>query len=133
MSKKKDVDTVELQRVQSRFEDWRSARKGREAIPEGLWEEVRVLSKKHTIGELSKALKLSHNNVKKHVLNSEVSVDSASSVDFVDLGLFRASPSSSSCTLELTNSDGISMKLSITGIPCIDVMELTQSFLGKCT
>jgi len=121
------------QRVQSQFENWRSSRQGREAIPKELWEEVRALSKMHSIGELSKALNLGHSNIKKHVLASEVSPEPASPVDFLDLGFLEPPPSSSSCTLELTTPNGSNMKLSVTGTPCIDVMKLTSVFLGDNT
>jgi len=133
MSKKKDAGTGELQRVQSQFADWRSTRQSREPIPEELWELVRFLSKRYSIGDIAKALNLSHGNIKKHVLPSEVSAEPASSVDFVDLGLFQPSPSSSSCTLELTNPNGMSMKLSVAGTPSIDVIGLAQTFLGDST
>ena len=133
MSKMERVDSTTLQRVQSQFADWRGTRQGREPIPEELWELVRSLSKRYSIGDIAKALNLSHGNIKKHVLSSEVSAEPASSVDFVDLGLFQPSPSKSSCTLELTSPDGRSMKLSITGTPYIDVIGLAQTFLGDST
>lgn len=133
MNKKNDVElSADLQKVQAQFANWRRTRQGREPIPEELWQSVKALSKTYSIGEISKSLKLSHSNVKKHVLNSVYSTAKPPlpPVDFVELGIFEP-PSSSSCILEMTNTKGSSLKINITGTPCIDVKELTNIFWSK--
>ena len=55
---------ISLQEMKVRFEHWRSTRVKRGKIPNALWQQVIFLTRKHSIYELSKVLRLNGTDIK---------------------------------------------------------------------
>jgi hypothetical protein len=52
------------QAVQELLDIWRKDKRGRDPIPDALWEAAVLLSRKHSINEISKQLRLNYNDLK---------------------------------------------------------------------
>lgn len=57
-----------LEEVSAQLEHWRQIKRNhREPIPKKLWQAAAELSRQHSISSVSKALRLSYTDLKKHV------------------------------------------------------------------
>ena len=59
-----DPSTLSLKEVNTKFEHWRSTRTKRTRIPSVLWQQVLILLNKHSIGQLTKILRISSRQIK---------------------------------------------------------------------
>ena len=119
-----------LSDVQRQFEGWRKTKQHRSPIPEELWDAAIKLVGKHSTLEVSKALNLTHSKLKKRIASSSSS-PTTPSPDFVTLGVMQPTAAQPSCALELSDTNGAVMKMSITGVPCLDIMKLIQAFWNR--
>ncbi len=77
-----------LEGVRRRFETWRKRRWCRGPIPESLWQAAIGLCEEHSIGEVSRRLRLNYKGLKKRVTgarNRSPAVGQGSDVRFVRL------------------------------------------------
>jgi hypothetical protein len=123
----KTTEKLTLADVKEQFEHWRKTKQHRSPIPEELWNAATSLAGKHSPHEISKALNLTYAKLKKRIALSSSSQTSPSP-DFVKLGVVHPPVTPSSCVLEVSDKHGASMKVSMTGAPCLDVLELVQAF-----
>lgn len=64
-----------LEEVSAQLEHWRQIKRNhREPIPKKLWQAVVELSRQHSISSVSKALRLSYTDLKKHVYGPSISI-----------------------------------------------------------
>ena len=121
-----------LKEVKIQFEAWRSMRKGREPIPDALWEAAASLRQDYSTHQISKALHLNYNDLKKRVQKLDtVSPPGAQSRSaFVELD-FGRSILPTECIVEMEEPDGAKMKVHIKGGVDFDLLGLTKAFLGK--
>jgi len=125
--------TVEI--VRKQFEIWRKRRRCRRPIPESLWEAAVRLCRKHSLWEVSRALRLNYNDLKNRVSKGIQDVDLAIG-QRPDLGFVRfdleAPMSSSECLVEMEAPNGAKMKMSFRGAPRdFDPVELSRAFWGQ--
>lgn len=55
-----------MEELRNQFETWRKTRQQRAPIPDALWRAAVSLSKDYSILQISKALRLNYNDLKKH-------------------------------------------------------------------
>ena len=111
------------------FEDWRQNRsRPYERIPQSLWEQAASLSTMLPVSRVAKALRLSHNELKKHrdAYRATLSSDSPSpSLHFVELaGTVQR------YTIELQRPDGARMQIQCPESPA-RLSEWVRLFLGS--
>ena len=126
----KSTKKLTLADVQAQFEHWRTTRRNRSPIPQELWDAATSLASQHSTLEISNALKLTHSKLKQR-FDASSSSQTAPSHDFVQLGVMQPTVAPSSCVVELSDKNGTAMKVSITGNPCLDVVELIQAFWSR--
>ncbi len=140
-----------LELVKYRFEQWRERKMNlRERIPEELWSAAIGLVNRYSVNQISLALRLNYNDVKKRIpaclhetLNREEAVFSKrkrlSSADFVEIDWQSGFSSSLSgcktqadeCVIEMEDAYGSKMRMSLKGIANHDLLELGKAFWSK--
>ena len=60
-----------LKEVKERFSQWRQTRKGREPIPDDLWQAAVGLTNEYTINKIVKELNLSYSGFKERVMEAQ--------------------------------------------------------------
>jgi hypothetical protein len=104
--------------VQEQFKAWRAGKAGRESIPEHLWEAAAWLCQEHPPTRVSRVLRLSFNDLKKHL-------PERAPVQFTELDIRSLT---GPWEIECQRPDGARLRLSSTG-PLPDLSELLQDFL----
>ena len=122
-----------LDSLKYQFEQWRKTRKNRrERIPETLWSTAVELRKQYSVNQLSRALRLNYNDLKKRI--SEQNVYSKrkkiSSTDFVELA-WQNGFSASECVIEMEDTYGSKMRMSFKGRADLALLELGKAFWSK--
>jgi hypothetical protein len=117
--------------VRNQYESWRKRRRRRSRIPESLWQAAIGLCQEHSIGEVSRTLRLNYNGLKNRVTRSRdrgPAVGQGSDLNFVKLD-FGAPVAPSECLVEMEASNGARMRMSFKGIPRdFDPVELGRAF-----
>ena len=113
-----------LQEVQKLFEKWRQSRKGRQPIPDHLWQAAARLSKHYSVNQIARILRLNHTTLKEWV---EISMQSRS--EFVELQ-FPETLSSIQWTVEMEKSNGTKLRMSCQGGGIQALVEMGKTFCG---
>lgn len=113
-----------LEEVQKQFEQWRRDKKGREKIPEALWEAAVSLTGRCPVFKVAEALRLNYNDLKERAVKGATEAPGAPA--FVE---FKPIPAEAvaECVIEI-EKPGARMKISVKG--GFDVMELGKAFWG---
>ena len=116
-----------IEEVRDQFTHWREGRKKRTPIPKHLWQASVELSQKHSIYTISKALGLSYSDLKKRVQHKtdDGFIGIKQEPSFIELDL-----SQRHCIVEMENTDGARMRISVDGAGSIDLLGLAKAFLG---
>jgi hypothetical protein len=121
----------DLEIVRDQFESWRNARRGRERIPEALWEAAAEQCREHSICEVSQTLRLNYNDLKDRVRGAErrgLAVGQHGDLGFVKLDL-GAPITPSECLVEMESPNGTRMRVSFKGASReFDPIELSRIF-----
>ena len=122
-----------LDSLKYQFEQWRKTRKNRrERIPETLWSAAVGLRKQYSVNQISRALGLNYNDLKKRIpeQNDYSKRNKLSSTDFVELA-WQNGFSASECVIEMEDTYGSKMRMSFKGSADLDFLELGKSFWSK--
>ncbi|MFQ5917277.1 MAG: hypothetical protein ACE5I0_05625 [Candidatus Binatia bacterium] len=105
-----------LESVRQRFETWRSQKKVRDRIPKCLWSAAVEQCEDHSVLQVSRALRLNFNKLKRRAEDSKRTAVSKNEehVGFVELAL-GTSFEPFEGTLELEAADGAKLKLRFRG------------------
>jgi hypothetical protein len=120
--------TPMLAEVQTRFADWRENKKHRGRIPEDLWTAAVMLSKKHSLHKISRALSLSYTNLKKRVESHQTlhACSSSPSLDFIPIDIPQMH--SAECIIEMERRNGNKMRMHFKGKADLDLQSFAESF-----
>ena len=111
-----------LQEVQRQFEQRRERRKGREPIPDRLWQAAIGLCKRHSITEVARVLRLNRADLKK---KAEISTqESAGFLEFQ----FPLPLSCVQWTVEMEKASGSKFRLSCQGGSIDAIVEIGKTF-----
>ena len=121
-----------LSEVKQQFEEWRKAKKGRERIPEKLWNAAVSLSKKYSISWISKELRLNYSALKNRIVekDKDIIIEKVSSPAFIELD-FERPAFVSECIVEMEDSSGAKMRMCFKGKTDFELLELGKAFWRK--
>jgi hypothetical protein len=83
-AKRKNVQPT-LETVQELFDRWRTDKRGRDPIPDALWEAAVLLSTKYSINRISKQLRLNYNDLRARAKGRHHVPDSTAFIEFAGL------------------------------------------------
>ena len=112
-----------LKEVEQQFEQWRKTRKGRESIPEHLWEAAAGLSNNYSINQIARLLRLNHT-----ALKEKVEISKQESPPFFEIP-FSDALSCVQWTVEMEKTSGAKLRMSCQGGGAIQALvEMGKAF-----
>ena len=108
MSHRRSVDTVDVDEVRTRFENWRQSRRGKARIPDELWSAAMELARREGVNRAAVALRLDGGKLRRRILAAD-SVSGKAAPTFVEMMVPHAA-GRPECTIEL---EGRNRKLRI--------------------
>ena len=131
MRRKSSALPSDLQSACKRFENWRSSRRNRSRIPEALWDMAVPVAKVHGVYHVAKTLRLNYEGLKRRVdAAKHPSPQAENRIPFVEVELGRPF-SPTECTIELEACNGTKMTIRLKGSDSVDVIALSNAFLGR--
>ena len=118
-----------LEEICDQLEHWRKIKKNhREPIPKKLWQAAADLARKHSINEVSKALRLSYADLKNHVYGPSrpKSIMEEKTSAFIELKC-KQSFLASETIVEMEDKKGLKMRICFKGKPDFDLPELAKT------
>ena len=116
-----------VERVRVQFEEWRGRKKGRERIPERLWNAAAGLARRHGVHAVSRALRVEHARLKERVRGTGTRGDVEAGA-FIELD---AEPSAEAgCIIELEKGNGSRMRICVHNGADVDWARMKEAFLG---
>jgi hypothetical protein len=124
MTRRRSVDTLHLDEVRTRFENWRQDRQGKQRIPEELWSAAIELARRDGVNPTATALHLDGGKLKRRMM----AADSVSTKDmppkFVEL--LAPTVDLRECTIELEGRKG-KLRIHWKGATSADVAALSRA------
>lgn len=132
MKRRQQSLSVEVKEIGSQIELWRSSREKQSAMPSELWTAAAQLAQRYGINPVARALRLSYDSLKRHVLDLDGSrkAQSAGAIGFVELDQFKFGPASDCGVVEVDvcDRDGQRMTIRLTGRSDVDVTSMVSAF-----
>ena len=108
---------ITLEEVRDQFAQWRTTRpKGRNRIPDELWQRAIDLVGCHTVNEVARSLSLNHSELKSRYEAGHLPASTPVSPDhprFVELSWEARTIAVTGCVLELEGAGGRKLKVSV--------------------
>jgi hypothetical protein len=117
----------QLQQINRRLDEWRSAHAPRARLPEELWAAAVELARQHGLFRTAHTLRLDYANLKKRVQRAP-GMRATAPAAFVEL--VAPSPVSGECTVEVESARG-KLRVAIKGMSSPDVMSLIRSWMAE--
>ncbi len=109
------------------FDQWRSTRKKRDRIPEGLWEAAVELSPSYSTCQIFKALRLDFKELKRRIRDRS---SRKAPSEFVELKVERLF-STGQCIMEVRSPAGFELKIQIDTALLPQCIQLLSCFLDR--
>ena len=127
---RQQLASAQLKAVQRRVERWRSRGGGKGTrMPEDLWQAAAEVARVEGLYSTSRALRVEYSRLKQRVTSTVATSTKSSS--FVELGMSQLCGACSKTVVEICGSEGDRMRVEVTGTPTVDIVGLTQTFLGQ--
>jgi hypothetical protein len=124
MTRRRSVDTLNLDEVRTRFENWRQNRQGKQRIPDELWSAAIEVARRDGVNPTAAALHLDGGKLKRRMM----AADSVSTKDmppkFVEL--LAPAVDLRDCTIELEGRKG-KLRIHWKGATAADVATLSRA------
>lgn len=122
-----------LEQVVQQFETWRNTRKGRQPIPDLLWQAAVNLFPIYSTNKIARALRLDYTKLKKRIedANSNSNIIQNVSPDFIELDLGTSPAAAFECTLEIKSSSGSQLKMHWKDDRGFDALEVCKAFWSE--
>ena len=131
MDKNASATDPAIEEVRQRLESWRKIKKHLEPIPRDLWQAAANLARTHSVNSVSKALRLSYMDLKKHTYGStKPKTKKNKRPSFVEIEPARPFPFREA-TLEMENPKGSKVRISLKGSNGTGIMSLAETFLNR--
>lgn len=114
-----------LEQVRERFAQWRQNRKGREPIPDELWQAAIGLTTEYSVTKIVKTLNLTHSDFKERMIEAQ-----NNDPTFVELQLPVPATASAYWVLEMDKPDGAKFRISCHNASLPNILEVGKMFLG---
>jgi hypothetical protein len=114
-----------LEEVKEQFAKWRQNRKGREPIPDELWQAAVKLTSEYAVTKVAKTLNLTHSDFKKRMIEVQNNEPT-----FVEFHLPTPVTASTHWVLEMDKPDGAKFRISCHNASLPNILEVGKMFLG---
>jgi hypothetical protein len=119
-----------LEEVRRQFEVWRNANKPRSPIPSRLWDSAASLATRHSVHEISRALRLNYAKLKNHIgAATTTPTAEAAPQPFVELPFPYTRESE--CLVDMENRHGDRMRIRLSGERTLDLLSLGKAFWSQ--
>ena len=124
MNRRRSVDTLTLDEVRTRFENWRQNRCGKQPIPEELWSAATELARRNGVNPTAIALHLDGGKLKRRMVAADSVSGKAMPPTFVEL--IAPAVDLRECTIELEGRKG-KLRIHWKGATAADVAALSRA------
>jgi len=127
-----------LEAVQQEFQTWRSGRQRGSRIPERLWQAAAELSRRHSMSEIARRLRLDYVKLSRRIasLPSAGPDEIGAGCGFAELGLLPGTssaggcagsgPTSGECLVEVEDGTGRRLKMHMRGASGSEAVEIAR-------
>ena len=124
MSGRRSADTLDIDEVRTRFEDWRQTRKGKTRIPDELWSAAVEVARRNGVNQTAAALHLDGGKLKRRMMAAG-SPDKTMPPAFVEMMVPQV-VGVSECTIELEGRNG-KLRIHWKGATAADLAGLSRA------
>ena len=124
MSRRRSVDTVDVEEVRTRFENWRQSRRGKARIPEELWSAAMELARRDGVNQTATALRLDGGKLRRRMVAAE-SVSGKAAPTLVEM-MVPPAVGRPECTIELEGRNG-KLRIHWKGATAADLAGLSRA------
>ena len=125
MRGRKSADTVDIEQVRARFENWRQTRKGKARIPDELWSAAVEVARRDGVNQTAAALHLDGGKLKRRMMATGPVPDKTMPTAFVEMMVPQA-VGASECTIELEGRNG-RLRIHCKGATAANLAELSRA------
>ena len=125
MRGRKSADTLGIDEVRTRFENWRQTRKGKARIPDELWSAAVQVARRDGINQTAAALRLDGGKLKRRMMAADLVSDKTKPPAFVEVMVPQA-VGGSECTIELEGRNG-KLRIHWKGATAADLAGLSRA------
>lgn len=124
MTRRRSVDTLNLDEVRTRFENWRQNRRGKQPIPDELWSAAIEVARRDGVNPTAGALHLDGGKLKRRMVAADSVSGKAMPPTFVEL--MTPAVELRECTIELEGRKG-KLRIHWKGATPADVATLSRA------
>jgi hypothetical protein len=124
MRRRRSVDTLNLDEVRTRFENWRQNRQGKQPIPDELWSAAIEVARRNGVNPTAAALHLDGGKLKRRMMAADSVPGKATPPTFVEL--LAPAVDLRDCTIELEGRKG-KLRIHWKGATAADVATLSRA------
>ena len=124
MRLRRSVDTLNLDEVRTRFENWRQNRQGKQRIPDELWSAAIEVARRDGVNPTAAALHLDGGKLKRRMMAADSVSTKAMPPKFVEL--LAPAVDLRDCTIELEGRKG-KLRIHWKGATAADVATLSRA------
>ena len=124
MRRRRSVDTLNLDEVRTRFENWRQNRQGKERIPDELWSAAIEVARRDGVNSTAAALHLDGGKLKRRMMAADSVSTKAMPPTFVEL--LASTVDLRDCMIELEGRKG-KLRIHWKGATAADVATLSRA------
>jgi hypothetical protein len=124
MTRRRSVDTLNLDEVRTRFENWRQNRQGKQRIPDELWSAAIEVARRDGINPTAAALHLDGGKLKRRMMAADSVPGKAMPPAFVEL--LAPAIDLRDCTIEMEGRKG-KLRIHWKGATAADVATLSRA------
>jgi hypothetical protein len=124
MTRRRSVDTLNLDEVRTRFENWRQNRRGKQPIPDELWSSAIEVARRNGVNPTAAALHLDGGKLKRRMVAADSVLGKAMPPTFVEL--MPPAVDLRECTIELEGRKG-KLRIHWKGATSADVAALSRA------
>ena len=124
MTRRRTVDTLNLDEVRTRFENWRQNRQGKQRIPDELWSAAIEVARRDGVNPTAAALHLDGGKLKRRMMAADSVATKAMPPKFVEL--LTPAVDLRECTIELEGRKG-KLRIHWKGATAADVATLSRA------
>jgi hypothetical protein len=122
MTRRRSVDTLNLDEVRTRFENWRQNRQGKQRIPDELWSAAIEMARRDGVNPTAAALHLDGGKLKRRM----IAADSVPGMPPTFVELLAPAVDLRDCTIELEGRKG-KLRIHWKGATAADVATLSRA------
>ena len=125
MSGRRSADTLDVDEVRARFDDWRQTRKGKAHIPDELWSAAVEVARRDGVNQTATALHLDGGKLKRRMMATGLVPDKTRPPAFVEMMVPHA-VGASECTIELEGRNA-NLRIHWKGATAADLAGLSRA------